>query len=79
MRDQMTYAGHAKAILLLGLPLVGGHLAQMAIQITDTLMMGWYSIPGLAAMVICLLAAPASGTVSMAGHPKPAPTMNLRG
>ncbi|MGR3794017.1 MATE family efflux transporter [Vannielia sp. SX4] len=52
MRDQMTYAGHAKAILLLGLPLVGGHLAQMAIQITDTLMMGWYSIPGLAAMVL---------------------------
>ena len=52
MRDAMSYAAHAKAILLLGLPLVGGHLAQMAIQITDTLMMGWYSVEGLAAMVL---------------------------
>lgn len=52
MREQMTYPAHARAILALGLPLVGGHLAQMAIQITDTLMMGWFSVEGLAAMVL---------------------------
>ena len=31
----MTYAGHAKAIALLGLPLIGGNLAQFAIVITS--------------------------------------------
>ena len=34
----------------LGLPLVGSHLAQMAIVTTDTLMIGWYDIPSLAAL-----------------------------
>ena len=38
----MTYPQHAKAVLVLGLPLVGGHLAQFAIGLTDTIMMGWY-------------------------------------
>ena len=39
-----------RALLGLGLPLVGSHLAQMAIVTTDTLMMGWYNIPSLAAL-----------------------------
>ena len=48
----MSYRGHTKAILTLGLPLVGGHLSQMAIGITDTVMLGWYSIEALAAVTL---------------------------
>ena len=44
--------GQARALLGLGLPLVGSHLAQMMIGVTDTLMMGWYDITGLAALSI---------------------------
>ena len=43
---------HARALLLLGLPLIGSHLAQLAIQITDTLMLGWYNVDALAAVVL---------------------------
>ncbi|MGB7316542.1 MAG: MATE family efflux transporter, partial [Planktotalea sp.] len=50
--EPMTTAGHARAILTLGLPLIGGHLAQFAIGMTDTIMMGWYSIEGLAAVTL---------------------------
>lgn len=45
-------AAHARAILVLGLPLIGSHVAQIALQITDTLMMGWYSVEALAALVL---------------------------
>ena len=48
----MTYNGHAKAVLILGLPLIGSHIAQMAIQMTDTVMMGWYGVEELAAIVL---------------------------
>lgn len=48
----MSYPRHYRAILVLGLPLIGGHLAQFAITITDTLMMGWYSVEGLAAVTL---------------------------
>ena len=33
----------------LGVPLVGSHLAQVAIGATDTLMLGWYGVGALAA------------------------------
>ena len=39
-------------MLRLGLPLIGSHLAQMALHITDTILLGWYSIPALAAVVL---------------------------
>ena len=52
MRDKMSYAGHARALLVLGLPLVGSHLAQMALHVTDTVMLGWYSVDALAAVVL---------------------------
>ncbi|MBE9477016.1 MAG: MATE family efflux transporter [Proteobacteria bacterium] len=52
MTQTMTYGGHAKAVLILGLPLIGSHIAQMAIGMTDTVMMGWYGVPDLAAMVL---------------------------
>jgi MATE family multidrug resistance protein len=48
----MTYPAHAKAISNLGLPLAGGHLAQIAITVTDTVMLGWFSIAALAAGTI---------------------------
>lgn len=49
MKPEMTYAGHARAITVMGLPLVGGHLGQVAIGVTDTVMLGWYSVEALAA------------------------------
>jgi MATE family multidrug resistance protein len=48
----MTYRAHARATLALGLPLIGGHLAQFAIGFTDTVMMGWYGVPELAALTL---------------------------
>ncbi|MBA98191.1 MAG: MATE family efflux transporter [Sulfitobacter sp.] len=52
MTMKMTYAGHARAITIMGLPLVGGHLGQVAIGVTDTVMVGWYSVEGLAAVTL---------------------------
>lgn len=52
MSDEITLGGHAKAVLALGVPLVGGNLAQFAISITDTLMLGWYDVSALAAQVL---------------------------
>ncbi|MBM7066868.1 MATE family efflux transporter [Actibacterium sp. 188UL27-1] len=52
MAQHMTYAAHGKAVLTLGLPLIGGHLGQVAIQITDTVMLGWYGVEALAAVVL---------------------------
>ncbi|MEX0339651.1 MAG: MATE family efflux transporter [Arenibacterium sp.] len=52
MRSVMTYPGHVRAILVLGLPLVGGHLAQFAIGMTDTIMVGWYGVAELAAATL---------------------------
>ncbi|MEL7167114.1 MAG: MATE family efflux transporter [Pseudomonadota bacterium] len=46
----MTYPAHARAIAVLGLPLIGGHLGQVAIGVTDTAMMGWYGVTELAAL-----------------------------
>lgn len=43
---------HIRATLALSLPLIGSHLAQMGIQITDTVMLGWYAVPALAAVVL---------------------------
>ncbi len=49
---RQTYPQHAIATLALGLPLVGSHLAQMALHVVDTVLMGWYGVTDLAAMVI---------------------------
>jgi MATE family multidrug resistance protein len=48
----MSNQGHARAILTLGLPLIGGHLGQVAIGVTDTVMVGWHSIEALAAITL---------------------------
>lgn len=51
-QENMTYAGHARSIWRLGLPLIGGHMAGMLVGMTDTLMLGWYSVDALAAVVL---------------------------
>jgi multidrug resistance protein, MATE family len=43
---------HARATLLLALPLAGSHLAQSALHVTDTIMLGWYGVVELAAVVL---------------------------
>ena len=48
----MSYPAHAKAVATLGLPLVGGHLAQITIGVTDTVMLGWYGVDALAAVTL---------------------------
>jgi len=46
----MSTTAHMRAIAVLGLPLIGGHLAQVAIGMTDTVMLGWYGVEALAAV-----------------------------
>lgn len=48
----MTRSGHVAAIAVLGLPLIGGHVAQFAIGLTDTVMLGWYGVEALAAVTL---------------------------
>ncbi|WP_224825470.1 MATE family efflux transporter [Cognatishimia sp. MH4019] len=48
----MTRFQHLKSLLVLGLPLIGSHIAQMAITTTDTLMLGWYGVTELAAVTL---------------------------
>lgn len=48
----MSYRDHARAVVVLGLPLIGGHLAQFAIGLTDTVMLGWYGVEALAAVTL---------------------------
>ncbi|KEJ89945.1 MATE family efflux transporter [Sulfitobacter donghicola] len=52
MSNVMTNKAHVRAIAVLGLPLIGGHLAQMAIGVTDTVMLGWYGVEALAAVTL---------------------------
>ncbi|MFW8634062.1 MATE family efflux transporter [Cribrihabitans pelagius] len=49
---EMPVAAHVRAIAVLGLPLIGGHVAQFAIGLTDTVMLGWYSVEALAAVTL---------------------------
>jgi len=52
MTPAVTYPAHARATLVLGLPLIGSHLAQMALHVTDTVLLGWYGVTELAAVVL---------------------------
>ncbi len=52
MMKKLSYPAHARATLVLGLPLIGSHVAQFGLHVTDTIMLGWYSIPALAAVVL---------------------------
>ncbi len=52
MTKALTTSAHARETLVLGLPLIGSHLAQMALHVTDTVMLGWYGVVSLAAVVL---------------------------
>jgi MATE family multidrug resistance protein len=47
-----TYPDHSRAIWKLGMPLILSNLAQFAIHITDTVMLGWYDVTALAASTL---------------------------
>lgn len=48
----ITYPAHSKAILKLGMPLILSNLAQFAIHMTDTIMLGRYDVTALAAATV---------------------------
>ena len=52
MTQHMSRATHARETLVLGIPLIGSSLAQMALHVTDTVMVGWYGVVPLAAVVL---------------------------
>ncbi|GKY90203.1 MATE family efflux transporter [Sinisalibacter aestuarii] len=52
MTAPKPFREHLAAHLTLGLPLIGSHMAQMAIGMTDTIMLGWYDVEALAALVL---------------------------
>ncbi len=52
MIQTLTLSQHMRAVLVLGLPLVASHLAQFAVQIIDTIMLGWYGVEELAAVTL---------------------------
>jgi multidrug resistance protein, MATE family len=45
----LGFRSNARALLALGLPLIGSHLAQFALHVTDAIMLGWYGVIDLAA------------------------------
>lgn len=45
----MSYRAHARALMVLALPLIGSNIAQFAVSMVDTIMLGWYDITALAA------------------------------
>ncbi len=47
-----TFLYHTRAILTLGLPIIGSHLAQMLLTVTDTVLLGRYGAGELAAVTI---------------------------
>ncbi len=47
-----TAFGHFKSLMVLGLPLIGSQLAQFGLNLTDSLMLGRYSVEALAASVL---------------------------
>ena len=47
-----NFLHHSRAMLALGLPLIGSHLAQMALHVTDTVLLGRYGVTELAAVTI---------------------------
>ncbi len=50
--DSMTHLQHARRLMVLGLPLIGSNLVQMAMNVTDTVMLGWYDVTALAAATL---------------------------
>lgn len=47
-----SYSTHLRSVMTLGLPLVGSQVAQFALHMTDTIMVGWYGLEELAALIL---------------------------
>ncbi|MGB5872029.1 MAG: MATE family efflux transporter, partial [Albidovulum sp.] len=52
MKTRVSYGAHSKAMLVLGLPLIGSNLAQTMLHVSDTVLLGWYGVHELAAVVL---------------------------
>ena len=52
MSTLTSYRTHTAKLLKLGLPLVGANVAGFSIHMTDTIMLGWYSVTSLAAATV---------------------------
>ncbi len=52
MAEPLSIPAHGRAIMALGLPLIGSHLAQFSVVIIDTVMLGWYGVDALAAVAL---------------------------
>jgi len=52
MQFALSNKQHARAVLMLSLPIAGSHLAQFGLHLTDTIMLGWHSVEELAAVVL---------------------------
>lgn len=46
------FVKEARALLVLGLPLIGSNIAQVLMHVTDALMLGWYDVEALAAVTL---------------------------
>lgn len=64
MSSRLSRLSHSRELMILALPLIGSHVAQMILQVTNTVMMGWYGVEELAA---CVLAASTFFIVFMLG------------
>ncbi|MCR8723030.1 MATE family efflux transporter [Frigidibacter sp. ROC022] len=51
-KASLSWRAHAAALLGLGVPIVGSYLAGFFIHVTDTVMLGWYGVNDLAAIVL---------------------------
>lgn len=52
MSERISYTAQVRALLSLGLPLIGSNLAQMGLHVTDTILLGRYGVNELAAVVV---------------------------
>ena len=50
--EALTRVQHGRRLLVLALPLIGSNLAQMAMNVTDTVMLGRYDVTALAAATL---------------------------
>lgn len=51
-KPAVSWGEHFRAALKLSLPIIGSQLTQMLTNTTDVVMMGWYSVEGLAGVVL---------------------------
>lgn len=52
MTPRLSRLSHIRALLILALPLIGSHVAQVILHVTNTVMLGWYGVEELAAGVL---------------------------